>query len=97
MKYKIFDYIARTASKKRGGPFHEISQYAPPGLYEPEWDQHLHDNWQEKEYLEVPYDQRELIATIIKAVTGEQRESFAAVIKHNFQKKGKGKGKGKKG
>ena len=27
----------------------------------------------------------------------EQRESFAAVIKHNFQKKGKGKGKGKKG
>jgi len=60
VKYEIFDYIARTATKKRSGALNEVSRYTPPGLYEPEWDQNLQDNWQEEEHFEGHYDQREL-------------------------------------
>jgi hypothetical protein len=93
VKYEIFDYIARTAPKKRTGALHELSQHTPPGLYEPAWEPHLHDEWQESEHFEVPQDQRELLASMISAVPDEHRETLAAVIKSSFQKKGKGKGK----
>ena len=57
----------------------------------------MYDDWQGEAFFDMPDDQRELIATIIKALPDEQRGSFAAVIEHSFLKKGKGKGKGKKG
>jgi hypothetical protein len=93
VKYEIFDYISRTASKKRVGALNEASHWCPPGLHEPEWDQNLHEHWQEEEYQEAHYDQREVLASIMTALPEEYRESLAAVFKHNFQKKGKGKGK----